>query len=106
MKPWGDEKHFAKNKKCTVKILTVNPGEALSLQKHKYRTEEWYFLTDGYAQTGNKKFKLKKGDFIKIKINKFHRLFAKQERVEVLEISYGKFSQSDEVRLEDKYGRT
>lgn len=106
VRPWGGEKHFVKNKECTVKILTVDPGEMLSLQKHKHRTEEWYFLTSGYVQVGNKKLKVKKGDFVKIKKNSSHRLFAKRNRVEVLEISYGKFLQSDEIRLEDKYGRT
>lgn len=104
-RPWGDEKHFAKNRKCTVKILTINPSEALSLQKHKHRTEEWYFLTDGYAQIGNKKFEVKKGNSIKIEKNKPHCIFAKKKQIKVLEISYGKFLQSDEIRIEDKYGR-
>jgi len=106
VKPWGKERHFAKNEKRTVKILVVNPGEELSLQKHRYRVEEWFFLTDGYAQKGNRKLKLKKGDFLRIGKNKVHRLFAKRKQVEVLEVSFGKFLQSDEVRLEDKYGRS
>ncbi len=105
VKPWGNEKHFAKNEKCTVKILSVNPGEELSLQKHRYRVEEWYFLTDGYVQKGSRKFKVKKGAFVRVGKNHRHRLFAKRKRVDVLEVSYGKFLQSDEVRLEDKYGR-
>ena len=104
-KPWGHEKHFAKNEKRTVKILSVSPGEELSLQKHRYRVEEWFFLTDGYIQKGSRKFKRKKGDFVRIGKNQRHRLFAKGKRVEVLEVSFGKFLQSDEVRLEDKYGR-
>jgi len=104
-KPWGRELHFAKNGKRTVKILSVSPGEELSLQKHRYRVEEWFFLTDGWIQRGRRKSKVKKGDFVRIGKNKLHRLFAKKKRVEVLEVSYGKFLQSDEVRVEDKYGR-
>jgi len=104
-KPWGREKHFIKNKKCTVKILEVKPNETLSLQKHKKRTEEWYFLTEGYVLLGNKKKKVKKATIIKIPKNKLHRLFARNKPVQVLEISYGKFEQRDEIRLEDKYGR-
>ena len=104
-KPWGLEKHFIKNKKCTVKILNVKPNQELSLQKHKHRTEEWYFLTNGYAQIKKKKFEVRKGETIKIQKNTPHRLFAKTKQVKVLEISYGKFLQSDEIRLEDKYGR-
>jgi len=104
-RPWGSEKHFAKNEKRTVKILSVAPGEALSLQKHRYRVEEWFFLTDGWVQKGSRKFKVRKGAFVRIGKNQRHRLFAKKKRVEVLEVSFGKFLQSDEVRLEDKYGR-
>lgn len=104
-KPWGREKHFVTNKRCTVKILKVKPRQKLSLQKHKKRTEEWYFLTDGYVQLGNQKKKVKKSTIIKIPKNKPHRLFAKNKPVQALEISYGKFEPKDEIRLEDKYGR-
>ena len=104
-KPWGDEKHFVLNKKCTVKILEVNPNQELSLQKHKKRIENWYFLTSGYLQIGSKKRKMKKWGLIKIPKNTAHRIIAKDSKVLVLEISEGKFEQSDEIRLEDKYGR-
>jgi len=104
-KPWGGFKQFILNKKCTVKILVVNPNQALSLQKHKKRKEMWFFLTPGYLQVGKKKTKIKKGELIKINKNTAHRLFAKEKRVEVLEISQGQFSEKDVVRLEDKYGR-
>ncbi len=104
-KPWGTEKHFIINKKCTVKILHISPNEILSLQKHKKREEEWYFLTEGYIQVENKKFKVKKNSFITIPRKKLHRLFAKNKNVEVLEICTGKFDKNDEIRLEDKYGR-
>jgi mannose-6-phosphate isomerase-like protein (cupin superfamily) len=104
-RPWGDFKQFVLNKKCTVKILSVKPNAMLSLQKHKKRKEIWYFLTPGYVQLGNKKKKIKKGEIIKIKEQQAHRLFAKNKKVEVLEISFGKFDEKDEIRLEDKYGR-
>ncbi len=104
-KPWGREKHFVINKKCSVKILEVNPNQKLSLQKHKKRDEEWYFLTEGYIHLGNKKKKIKKGSLIKIPKNKLHRLFAKNEKVLVIEISIGAFNEKDIIRLEDKYGR-
>ena len=104
-KPWGMFKQFILNKKCTVKILVVNPNQELSLQKHKKRKETWFFLTPGYLQIGKKKIKVKKGESIKINKNTAHRLFAKEKKVEVLEISEGQFSEKDVIRLEDKYGR-
>ncbi len=104
-RPWGDEKHFVRNMKCTIKILTVQPNQILSLQKHKKRKEQWYFLTDGWVQLGTKKKKIKKGEIVTIRKMQAHRIFAKKSEVKVLEISYGTFDQKDEIRLEDVYGR-
>ena len=104
-RPWGDFKEFIRNKKCTVKILVVKPKEMLSLQKHKKRDEQWYFLTEGWVQLGTKKKKIEKGEIIKIPKMRAHRLFSKKNKVEVLEISYGTFDEKDEIRLEDVYGR-
>lgn len=104
-RPWGDFKQFAFNEKCTVKILSVNPHEELSLQKHKKRKEMWYFLTDGYVQLGKKRKNIKKGKIVIINKNTPHRLFAVNKTVQVLEVSFGNFNENDEIRLEDKYGR-
>ncbi|MFA5856982.1 MAG: phosphomannose isomerase type II C-terminal cupin domain [Candidatus Pacearchaeota archaeon] len=104
-KPWGDFKQFTLNEISTVKILTVKPKQKLSLQYHFKREEMWYFLTDGYAEIGNKNKKYKKGDIVKIKKKMKHRLFSKDKTVEVLEVSYGEFDENDIVRLEDNYGR-
>lgn len=104
-RPWGDFKQFVLNEKCTVKILTVKPNGILSLQKHRKRKEQWYFLTEGWVQLGTKKKKIKKGEIVNVRKMQAHRIFAKKKRVEVLEISYGTFDEKDEVRLEDVYGR-
>ncbi len=104
-RPWGDFKQFTLNEKSTVKILSVNPNQELSLQKHKKRIEVWYFLTEGWVQLGNKKKKIKKGEIVNIKKGQAHRIFAKNKKVEVLEVSFGTFNEKDEIRLEDKYGR-
>ncbi|HOZ35618.1 MAG TPA: phosphomannose isomerase type II C-terminal cupin domain [archaeon] len=104
-RPWGKFLTFAKNQKCTVKILEVNPGESLSLQKHKLREEHWYFLDPGIVQIGNSKKKIAAGKEVIIKKNKEHRLVAGKNKTRVLEISFGNFSEKDEVRLEDKYAR-
>ncbi len=104
-KPWGKEKHFIFNTKCTVKVLVVKPKQMLSLQKHKKRKELWYFLTEGYVQIGKNKKKIKKGKMIRIGKGKAHRLISKNKEVRVLEIAFGSFNQKDIIRLEDKYGR-
>ena len=104
-RPWGDFKQFILNEKCTVKILTVKPNQILSLQKHKKRREQWYFLTGGWVQLGTKKKKIKKGETVNVPKMRAHRIFAKKKKVVVLEISYGTFDEKDEIRSEDVYGR-
>jgi mannose-6-phosphate isomerase-like protein (cupin superfamily) len=106
-RPWGEFKQFVLNKKCTVKIIEVNPKQELSLQKHKFREEQWYFITPGVIQVGKKKKKMKEGGFVKIGKNTPHRLIAENgnKKTQVLEISLGEFREGDEIRLEDKYNR-
>jgi mannose-6-phosphate isomerase-like protein (cupin superfamily) len=78
----------------------------LSLQSHRKRKEFWVALDNGaYAQTGRKTTALPRGKSITIKKRQKHRLISKGRRFRVLEISSGKFDESDEVRHEDIYGR-
>jgi mannose-6-phosphate isomerase-like protein (cupin superfamily) len=65
----------------------------------------WYFLTGGTVQIGLQKLKVKKGELVKIGAWTAHRIIAANKQVLVLEVSLGKFSERDEVRVEDKYGR-
>ena len=44
-RPWGNFERFTLNEKTTVKIITVNAGEELSLQKHNNRTEFWKIIS-------------------------------------------------------------
>lgn len=104
-RPWGLFKQFVLNEKCTVKILEVKKHEELSLQKHKHRSENWYFITSGYVQLGKKVKKIKEGELVKIGKNVAHRIIAREADVNVLEISLGTFNEHDEIRLEDKYNR-
>ena len=104
-RPWGGFKQFVLNEKCTVKILSVKPFGVLSLQKHRTRREEWYFLSDGWVQIGARKRRVKKGESVVVGKGVVHRIFSKGSKIEVLEISFGTFDEEDEVRLEDKYGR-
>lgn len=105
-RPWGKFNTYAFNEKCTVKIITVNKGQILSLQKHKHRSERWIALDSGLtAQIGNKKIKLKLGQIVNIPKNTKHRV-SSTKKARFLEVSFGKFDEKDEIRLEDKYGRS
>ena len=105
-RPWGNYERFTENQKSTVKILTINPGEAFSLQSHKDRDEFWHILSgEGRLIIGQETFEAEVGmdKFILRGIN--HRIEAGNETLVVLEISLGDFNEEDIIRVEDKYGR-
>ena len=110
-RPWGGFIKFIDNKPCTVKILQIKKGEALSLQLHKLRDEFWYLisgeikLTLGKDKKHLKKQILKKDDYVFIPKNFLHQAEGLTS-AKILEISTGKFKEGDIVRYEDKYGRS
>lgn len=105
-KPWGNFQEFTKNQKSTVKILTVEPNQKLSLQLHKKREEFWKVLKGPCIITiGDKRHKAKEGDEFVIPKETKHRLEALENTAKVLEISLGEFDEDDIKRLKDKYKR-
>ena len=40
-RPWGNFRRFTLNEPSTVKLITVEPNQSLSLQTHKNRGEFW-----------------------------------------------------------------
>ncbi len=105
-RPWGKFIRFTLNEKSTVKILTVNPKKAFSLQYHKNRKEFWRFLDNKARVTiGKKTFTAKKGDELIVNKKTPHRIQAISKPVSILEISFGKFNENDIVRLKDDFGR-
>lgn len=105
-RPWGFFRKFCENTKVSVKIITVNPKQSLSLQMHNKREEFWRVLKGkGIAEVDGKKIKIKSGDEIVIPIKTKHRLTAGLVKLEILEISFGEFVEDDIVRYEDIYNR-
>lgn len=105
-RPWGGFREFVKNGQATVKILFIKKGETFSLQKHSHRSEFWRVLSgDPEVTIGEKVVTAKPGDEFEIPLETNHRINARTNDVEVLEISMGEFDENDIVRIEDKYGR-
>ena len=105
-KPWGREEIFAVNDKASVKIININKGKRLSLQRHKYR-DEFLRVIEGIAliTLGNKTRKYSKNKEVFVKRGTLHRIKALSEKLKVLEISFGKFDEKDIERIEDDFGR-
>ena len=107
-KPWGYFEILFETEFSKVKILSVDPGQMLSMQMHEHRSETWY-VTQGIATVtkGDIKLELYPGENVVIDQNERHRVqnFG-NEVLEIIEIQTGTyFGEDDIVRFEDMYGR-
>jgi mannose-6-phosphate isomerase len=107
-KPWGHELIWAHTDRYVGKVLVIETGKRLSLQRHEIKDEAIYVLAgrlrlsledeDGVVQTEE----LGPGDHRRVATGRIHRYEA-LERVELMEVSTPELD--DVVRLEDDYGR-
>ena len=106
-RPWGSFKQFANNSDCTVSLMTVLPGQRLSLQSHTGRAELWIVIDAGaVVQVGEQERTCQAGDEIWIPANEKHRLSCGGEKpVRVLEVAFGNWQQDDIARYADDYQR-
>ncbi len=107
IRPWGMFQRFTLNEKSTVKIITVNAGEELSLQQHAHRDEEWHMLSgSGTVIIGDKKIAVRPGEDFFVARGVEHRVAGGPHGLIFLEIALGDFDENDITRLQDRYGRT
>src|SRR5690242_18958728 len=106
-RPWGTFKQYANNRDCTVSLMTVLPGQRLSLQSHTGRAELWVVIDDGaVVQTGETEGTHRAGDEIWIPANEKHRLSCWGDQpVRVLEVAFGNWQLADVTRHSDHYRR-
>lgn len=106
-RPWGSFRQYAHNQEVTVSLMTVLPGQRLSLQSHTGRAELWVVLDDGaVVQVGDEEHVYQAGDEVWIPANGKHRLSCRGDRpIRVLEVAFGNWQQDDITRYEDDYQR-
>lgn len=116
VRPWGEFHQYTHNEATTIKVITVEPGEKLSIQRHRLRDEVWVALDEGLLVTLNSgekdedSIRLMKpdlGQMVSIPRGWTHTIENIWNRpARFLEIAFGHFDEDDIERLEDKYGRT
>ena len=105
-RPWGAFEQYASNQEVTVSLMSVKPGQRLSLQTHTGRAELWIALDDGAeVQIDDQTLHPQTGDELWIPANTPHRLAAGDRPVRVLEIAFGNWQQADILRFADDYAR-
>jgi mannose-1-phosphate guanylyltransferase/mannose-6-phosphate isomerase len=107
-RPWGGYKVIDEGEGYKTKMLFVNPGQRLSLQKHEHRDEIWTIVEGkGIVTLNEEELEVKKGKTVKIPAGVIHRAEnTGTEKLKILELATGyKISEDDIIRLEDDYNR-
>lgn len=107
-RPWGHHRASDGGEGFLVKRLTVKPGAALSLQKHRHRAEHWVVVSGTAKVTrGEETFILEPNESTYIPLGAVHRLENPGTvPLEVIEVQTGDYlSEDDIIRLEDRYQR-
>lgn len=108
-RPWGSYVVVEQDRgPQAVKLLFVDPGQRLSLQRHQRRSEVWMPLNEGgFALIDNELVELRPLVRYTVPVGTWHRLWSEREsgQLEVLELLYGEYDENDITRLDDDYGR-
>ena len=98
---------LALNEQVSVKILMVNPGARLSLQRHEMRDEWWHIMDDGLVvEIDGEERQVKAGDRVWIPRGVVHRVRNTEDSISLfVELAFGHFDEDDIERLEDDYQR-
>src|SRR5690606_6660784 len=107
-RPWGSYDSIGMGPRFQVKRITVKPGAALSLQRHRHRAEHWVVVS-GVAEVtcDDRVFELRENESTFIPLGSIHRLRnLGTEVVELIEVQSGSYLGEDDIeRFEDVYGR-
>ncbi len=108
-RPWGFYKSTLLTSLAQAKVITVFPGEKLSLQEHKQREEHWVIIKgNGEVVLGESKILAYPGSYFFIPKGCKHRIIntSKHENLILSEVQLGEyFGEDDIIRYDDKYGR-
>ncbi len=107
-RPWGSYTVIADGEGFQVKTIIVNPGHRLSLQRHRYRSENWVVVNGTARVTLDESVHdLSPGESIFIPIGSLHRLEnTTGEMVQIVEVQNGSYLGEDDIeRISDDYDR-
>ena len=108
LRPWGKFDAIGHGERYKVKCITVAPGQKLSLQSHKHRSEHWVVVRGIATITkDNELFTLNEDQSVYIPQGVRHSLENKQSSpLVIIEVQSGSYlGEDDIIRFEDKYGR-
>ena len=107
-RPWGKYDSIDQGDRYQVKLITVKPGQKLSLQMHHHRAEHWIVVSGTAKVTlGSDEIMLSENESTYIPLGVTHALENPGKiPLELIEVQSGSYlGEDDIVRFEDRYGR-
>lgn len=107
-RPWGRWEEYLNEPGYRVKRIIVHPGQRLSLQKHRYRSEHWAIASGSGRFTLDDAVRpVTTGDALFIPVGGVHRIEnVGEEPLVIIETQLGLCIEDDIIRIEDDYGRS
>jgi len=99
---------LAEEAEYKAKKIVVCPGQRISLQRHRLRTEHWYVVQgEAMVTRDDEDIFLRKGQSVDIPQGTWHRIKNTGEKDMVfIEVQTGDYFGEDDIeRREDDYGR-
>ena len=98
-RPWGSYESLVKESKWQVKLIEVNPGERLSLQKHKFRSEHWVIVSGiAKVEIDGTEMILKENQSSYIPVGSKHRLSNPGLNIlKIIEVQSGSYLGEDDI---------
>jgi mannose-1-phosphate guanylyltransferase/mannose-6-phosphate isomerase len=107
-RPWGSFESLIRGEKFQVKLIKVDPGEALSLQSHRFRSEHWIVVSGTAKVTINHNIMvIVQGESTFVPLGAIHRIENPYEvPIILVEVQIGTYLGEDDIeRYEDRYDR-
>ena len=107
-RPWGMYRSLHEEKEFKIKVISVEPGQQLSYQSHKKRSEVWVtVMGDGEVVLNDKIIPVKPGVTVTVPKGVKHRMRnTGSEILKFVEVQLGEyFGEDDIIRYQDDYNR-
>ena len=107
-RPWGYYRVLADEVDHKVKMIVVHPGQRLSLQRHRRRSEHWYIVQgNAVVKKDENDIPVQAGSSVDIPVGAWHRISNPgADNTVFIEIQTGDYFGEDDIeRSQDDYGR-
>ena len=107
-RPWGYYEVVDQGQGFRVKRICVGPGQRLSYQRHRQRSEHWYIVAGaGIVTLDGERSMVGEGAAVDVPVGAAHRIQnTGSEDLVLIEVQTGSYFGEDDIqRLDDDYGR-